>query len=1012
MRKTTRLLACALCAAAFAAEAAAANLVIPKRLRIPKLAAGTAIEDIPPLISRFSAADGKALGANTTVAVAYDVDVLYVRFECSEPSDDDIVAKTTARDGPVWKDDSVEVDIDATNAKNMFYQIVVNAKGTLYDAVRSPVDYEDVTWTSGAKVKVKRYSHGWAATIRIPFEALKIDRSKTSVIGMNFVRHRYAGAKELSAHRPVFFHAWAPRGLVPDSAGFAEFVLAAVGRRSHLPLRPYGKPQWPPMRVYSTKGEFRKDAVVRPTKMAYSAMAWPFFLRRNVARSGALKLGLEYDYSKRLDEMKAAKILPLMTLDKPATSDYNDLDVWAHELAERDLKCAFTPNLAGEARKLGLVAPGFPRIFLPDARLRKFYTDQTDRAFRYYKDRIAVFFIGDELYRSVYQSGLWLLWNRRKEYRYIELIDAKVAEKFGFGKYGMPEGPNDENPYRSIAYHRWVVDWCDRFEREVAAQVRALAPGVLIMSDDHPSAIPAHDIGRWRYSFDIAAGQLYGKPIREGLNWGWLPKFYADVSGCPQVWNCVHVEHYPASYSPREVQMILSEYFRAGGTGLVWYTLDVRGKGGMAMEEYYGAPDRWRYVTKITRMWADGMRARKGRARVGVLFSNPSQWGAYDAHVKNAYGLLARSLGVEFKYFDDGNLRRGETSAAAFDVILVPYARYERFETGERLLKAAAAGSTVVVCDPDAFSYDLDGSDLKLLRNKMCGDFSIGEALGAGSIALKSINTKALAGARYRLKTPAGAEIAATYPDGSPAAFEIKVGAGSIVWFAANPLTYYADKGWVAWWRDLFAKKGIPTDLERWTLTLPEPKEIEEGSSLCLTGNAVEWRSSRPLLHRNVDLPGTYCYSLVPDRTGDQGGTKGEILFKRGDLCDRFDAVASSGRLDDFIVSWNSREQVVVDFDLARPAFVETAAVFATGNVPDLRVLAGASKGKLLEVASIKGAGRTGKVVRLQAAFAVKKPVRYVRFVFARRAAPEPFTLAEIEIWGKLSAPAHGKKGG
>ena len=1006
MGKTARLLGCALFVAAFAGEGAARSFYIPKRFRIPTLTAGTTIDDIPPLISRFHSADKKPLGANTKVAIARRADALYVRFECSEPSEDNIVAKTTVHDGPVWKDDSVELDIDAANAKNMFYQIVVNTKGILYDAVRSPMDYEDASWTSHAKVKVKRQSNEWRVAIRIPLASLKIDRSKTSVIGMNFVRHRYAGAAELSAYRPTFLHTWVPRGIVPDSACFAEFVLdGGTSRRSHTPLRPYGKPSWPPIRVYSTKGELQKDMVVRSAQMEYSAMAWPFFLRRGVGRSGALKLGLEYDYHQRLGAMKAAKVLPLMTLDKPPTRDYNDLDVWAQELAKHGLQCAFTPNVSIEARKLGLIGPGFPRIFLPDARLKKFYTDQTDRAFRYYKDRIAVFFLGDEFYRSVHKAGLWLWWNRRKQYRRIELVDAQVREKFGFGKYSMPEDAQDKNPYRHIAYTRWVIDWCDRFERAVSARVRALSPGVLIMSDDHLSAIPAHDIGRWRYSFDIVAGQVYGKAKRTDLNWGWMPKFYADVSGCPQVWNCVHVEHYPASYSPREVQAILSEYFRAGGTGLIWYTVDVRGNGRMAMEEYYGAPDRWRYVTKIMRMWADGVRARKGRPRVGVLFSNPSQWGAYDGHVKSAYGLLGRTLGVDFKYFDDGNLRRGETDAAAFDVILVPYARYERFETGEKLLKAAKAGSTVVVCDPNAFSYDLDGSDLKLLRTKMCGDFSIGEALHAGSIALNSINRKVPTARRYRLKIPAGAKVAATFPDGSPAAFEIKAGAGSITWFAANPLTYYADEGWEAWWRNLFAQKGIPMDLKSWRITLPAPKPIAEPESLCLTGNAVEWRSSRPLLHRNVDLPGTYRFSLAPDRTGDQGAAKEDILFKRGDLCDRFDAVAVGGRLNDYIVSWNSQEEVAVDFDLTKPASVDGAVIFATGYIPEVHILTGASKSELTEIARIKGTGRTDKVARLHAAITSKTPVRYVRIVFARRAVPEPFTLAEIEIWGKLPTP-------
>jgi len=999
MRKSAWPILCALMLSFVVGEAVAGNLIVPRRLRIPEMTVGQKnLADFPPIIDRFRAPGKAEVVANTKVTMAISPETLYLRFDCVEPADDKIIAKTDTHDGAVWTDDCVELDIDARNAKNLFFQIIVNANGVVYDAIRSPMDYEDASWTSRAKVDIKRRSNMWSVFLRIPLSALKINRAEMSVIGMNFVRRRYAGLKEMSAYRPIFLHTWFPRGFVADSAAFQEFVISArPGKRSKPPLHPYGKGQYPPMRVYSTKGEFDKSAMSRAAQMDYAAVAWPFFQRRNVERSGALKFGLAYDYNKRLKVMKTTGILPMMTLDKPAARENGDLDVWATQMRKISLKCVFTPFMQTEVKRLGLCPPDkFTRAFLPDARLKNAYVDQVERAFRYYKDIIAVFFIGDEFYKGIHDAGLWLWWNKRKEYKFIQLVDAQVRENFGFGKYGMPKDPKDINPYRLIAYKRWVLDWCNRFEGKICVKVRELSPGVLTMSDDHVSGIPVHDIGRWRYNFDIAAGQVYGKPSAEDLNWGWLPKFYADVSGTPQVWNCIHMEHYPASYTPGEVRQILSEYFRAGGTGLVWFDVDVRGNGRLAMEEYYGAPDRWRYVAKIIKLWRKGLRPRKPRPRVGVLFSNPSQMARYDGRIKSAYGLLARQTGVYFKYFDDGNLRRGQINPNDFDIILVPYARYERFDTGEKILDAAKAGTTVVVCDPNAFSYDLDGSDLKLLRNRMCGDFTIGESIGAGSVALNSINAKARAGKRFKLKIPAGAKITATLPDGSPAAFEVGAGKGSIIWFAANPLTYYRDKSWEAWWRNLFARKNISTDIDYWRITLPEPTEIRESNLVCLTGNAVRWRSSRPELHMNIEAPGTYSYSIAPDLTEDQGGKSGDILFSRGDLCDRFDAPSKRERFNNFFVSWKSQEEVAVDFDLSRPLDVKEVAFFATGSVPSAKIFTGASLKTLKEAAQIKGPMKTDMVVALRTKIAGKEPVRYVRIVFAKRPGDTPFTLATV----------------
>ena len=68
----------------------------------------------------------------TTVRVLYGDDNLYVSFQCDGPN---VVAGLPRRDDPLWKDDSVEVMIDANGDEKAYVELMVSAANVLYDAV-------------------------------------------------------------------------------------------------------------------------------------------------------------------------------------------------------------------------------------------------------------------------------------------------------------------------------------------------------------------------------------------------------------------------------------------------------------------------------------------------------------------------------------------------------------------------------------------------------------------------------------------------------------------------------------------------------------------------------------------------------------------------------------------------------------------------------------------------------------------------------------------------------------
>jgi len=78
----------------------------------------------------------------TRALMAWDARYLYVAFECE---DADVMSTITRRDGELWREDAVEVFVDADGDAMSYVELEVNPRGLLYDA--SMADYRpEVDW--------------------------------------------------------------------------------------------------------------------------------------------------------------------------------------------------------------------------------------------------------------------------------------------------------------------------------------------------------------------------------------------------------------------------------------------------------------------------------------------------------------------------------------------------------------------------------------------------------------------------------------------------------------------------------------------------------------------------------------------------------------------------------------------------------------------------------------------------------------------------------------------------
>jgi hypothetical protein len=75
---------------------------------------------------------------------------------CLYAADDDIRARVTAHDGPVWIDDAFALRLTPRRPGAQTYLVDISARGVIMDARRGPGDTVDPSWESGIRVAVDR----------------------------------------------------------------------------------------------------------------------------------------------------------------------------------------------------------------------------------------------------------------------------------------------------------------------------------------------------------------------------------------------------------------------------------------------------------------------------------------------------------------------------------------------------------------------------------------------------------------------------------------------------------------------------------------------------------------------------------------------------------------------------------------------------------------------------------------------------------------------------------------
>lgn len=125
----------------------------------------------------FGPVFGTFKGVATKVYLTYDRHYIYVGAYCEEPDMAKLKVTATENDGPVWKDDAIEIFLAPTVKHPSYVQIVINANGVVFDLYRKdpPNTPGDINWNSNAICKTFKGKNFWSLEAAIPLTDLPVN---------------------------------------------------------------------------------------------------------------------------------------------------------------------------------------------------------------------------------------------------------------------------------------------------------------------------------------------------------------------------------------------------------------------------------------------------------------------------------------------------------------------------------------------------------------------------------------------------------------------------------------------------------------------------------------------------------------------------------------------------------------------------------------------------------------------------------------------------------------------
>lgn len=1019
--------------------------------------------------------DGGTAANPTEVFIARSADELYVAFKCYEKDMKNLALQwknPEERDNSVWTDDCVEIYVDPMNGDpSQLRHIIINSAAVIYDeAGISP------SWDCDIKTAAVRGEDYWSVEALISLSDLGCDPKGPETWNCNFARIKNVPGSsfpvEISALKsgngkflrdssyfmPFRFASPDVYPFVIESLGAGSSPSAKISfgsanlfgvefstvdrngkvspvsntDASALASIPYRRPKnsialnmrvydksAPDKKIYENRftlisADESKPLAGRTLKPLYKellgdeapglasrgSLTWVHGLVEMFMRPFALQYGFRYSVS----EMNRMFVDDKFIVIVPSAVIFNENFYYKNGIKE-GMKFAVYPL---QRKTPFLLDPAIQGKYLED--IRKLAP---------YKDHIAALYWGDEMNEAIEKNALALFGDKKNPSEFMRMADAEVREKYGFGKYGIPESAGDDNPFRWIAFRAWINDTLVKFYKHAYKEVKTLYPEMLVVSDD-PTARQDMVYGYSDYDgvCDIITHQLYPQKNPDIEEFGFLTKYIRDLSGMKEIWPVPHVEEYGCSYTPEDVLEKLSETVRSGATGFHWWFNDTVGlrSGTKYMHfEYYGAPDRWQVEVAVTKELGRMNRLRFPDADCAVFVPEStirSYIGTSQIPHKGMclHSFLARGTGAWYKFINEGTMAK-DANLQKYKVIVTADSKYVTVAAFTRLKDYVAGGGVLLVLDPEAFSFASSGDSLSSERALLSGVAGLSRMKPENSFTAGKYNLSVSGLAAFEIKPAAGARVLAAFPSGRPAVIENSYGKGRVITFAVNPcnIRLAGNSDWSALLKGYLAGAAVKTDQDIWRFRFPKSmiKPIPAPAGQCLTGNYIQWKSFKPVTSANISTDGSYTCDPAPDSPAESGAA---VSFAKGHLTDRVSAIyggnveMGKSKITQWVSGWKTAKPITIMFDFKKSYPIEKVVLYYQKYLRDI-------------VVSVSADGKTWTDTKFpilvtdnpnpddvfDKTLPLPQPCngRFVRITFDVPLSPEKthLILGEVEIW-------------
>ncbi|MBO5924590.1 MAG: beta-galactosidase trimerization domain-containing protein, partial [Lentisphaeria bacterium] len=770
----------------------------------------------------------------TEMFMAYDNKNLYLAVRCFEPDITKLARKETKHDSPVWCDDSVELFLAAPN--NNALQLIFNTVGGHFDGElhqRVPGDpwrclgERNYSWQSKAVVE----KDCWTAEMVLPFKELGIAPQAGQKWRVNLVRNRRVpGVVRGSAQWNLHAH---------DLKNVDKFATLEFDENFGVLTR------------------FREEMLSDPLKVERKVERFAELPRKKEGRYKVFGLGayLINSHSAKFKKehgatwhLRQEKMLEEMADAGDATPiGYPWLDLMGGKekvlaLCKKN-NWKFACNLHNSAQDRQAIKEGAVLkvranlVNAADPLLHKITMAWGHERFQrdsWIIPHLAWVVSTDEPTNTIYESHS--VTKNTTKVAELNKISEEIKKTHGFGKYGLFDNfaANDDidAPFRRIAFLKYWNEKVVGFKKNERDLVKHYAPNAPFMAvnafntvstfrgiEVFPDFAEVSDIG----CVDPYPTSTLAQCGRERALYhtGFSGKTLKDMNGNKLTAVYAQAFNYCGRAPTKEnVREWASQALKNGADILRWYT----------DANHESAPGCYEELIRVSRI-VRKMKplALPEKSPVGILYCYIAHWGKFDIEQNAEYTLyvmMGEQLKGNFKFVSDYEIGDGRAKAADYKVLIAPNLKYMTREVAAKLVKYVENGGRLIVMDPEAFAFANDGKPLAAERAKLIGT-EIGKRRNDKSIIFNGKETM-IEGA-FSTKAPAGAKVIATYADKSPAAFERKVGKGSVVYFAVEPFRSARQINNPGEWGKFLAKEmtaaGEKLDHKFWDFMIPKAEE-------------------------------------------------------------------------------------------------------------------------------------------------------------------------------------------